>query len=193
MKVFNLVVVGYGGQGVLSLAEIIERAALKEGFDVKGVELHGLVQRGGSLQCHVRFGEKVFSPMVRKSGADLIVALEALEGLRACYYASKEKTVLLTDKRVLSPLPMEEEKLDSEELIFQIKKFVKRVETVEASKIVEKLTGDIAMSNVFMLGYSIAKKLLPIKKESAWEAVSERIRPQFLETNKKVFEEAFKL
>jgi Pyruvate/2-oxoacid:ferredoxin oxidoreductase gamma subunit len=49
------------------------------------------------------------------------------------------------------------------------------------------------MSNVFMLGYSIAKKLLPIKKESAWEAVSERIRPQFLETNKKVFEEAFKL
>ena len=55
MKVFNLVVVGYGGQGVLSLAEIIERAALKQGFDVKGVELHGLVQRGGSLQCHVRF------------------------------------------------------------------------------------------------------------------------------------------
>jgi indolepyruvate ferredoxin oxidoreductase beta subunit len=193
MKVFNLVVVGYGGQGVLSLAEIIERAALKEGFDVKGVELNGLVQRGGSLQCHVRFGEKVFSPMVRKSGADLIIALEALEGLRACYYASKEKTVLLTDKRVLSPLPMEEEKFDSEELISQIKKFVKKVETVEASKIVEKLTGDIAMSNVFMLGYSIAKKLLPIKKESAWEAVSERIRPQFLETNKKVFEEAFKL
>jgi indolepyruvate ferredoxin oxidoreductase beta subunit len=193
MKVFNLVVVGYGGQGVLSLAEIIERAALKEGFDVKGVELHGLVQRGGSLQCHVRFGEKVFSPMVRKSGADLIIALEVLEGLRACYYASKEKTVLLTDKRVLSPLPMEEEKFDSEELISQIKKFVKKAETVEASKIVEKLTGDIAMSNVFMLGYSIAKKLLPIKKESAWEAVSERIRPQFLETNKKVFEEAFKL
>jgi indolepyruvate ferredoxin oxidoreductase beta subunit len=193
MKVFNLVVVGYGGQGVLSLAEIIERAALKQGFDVKGVELHGLVQRGGSLQCHVRFGEKVFSPMVRKAGADLIIALEALEGLRACYYANKEKTILLTDERVLSPSPIEEEKIGSEELIAQIKKFVKKVETVEASKIVERLTGDIAMSNVFMLGYSIAKNLLPIKKEIAWEAVSERIRPQFLETNKKVFEEAFKV
>jgi indolepyruvate ferredoxin oxidoreductase beta subunit len=193
MKVFNLVVVGYGGQGVLSLAEIIERAALKQGFDVKGVELHGLVQRGGSLQCHVRFGEKVFSPMVRKAGADLIIALEALEGLRACYYANKEKTILLTDERVLSPSPIEEEKISSEELIAQIKKFVKKVETVEASKIVERLTGDIAMSNVFMLGYSIAKNLLPIKKEIAWEAVSERIRPQFLETNKKVFEEAFKV
>jgi indolepyruvate ferredoxin oxidoreductase beta subunit len=193
MKVFNLVVVGYGGQGVLSLAEIIERAALKQGFDVKGVELHGLVQRGGSLQCHVRFGEKVFSPMVRKAGADLIIALEALEGLRACYYANKEKTILLTDERVLSPSPIEEEKIGSEELMAQIKKFVKKVETMEASKIVEKLTGDIAMSNVFMLGYSIAKNLLPIKKEIAWEAVSERIRPQFLETNKKVFEEAFKV
>jgi len=193
MKVFNLVVVGYGGQGVLSLAEIIERAAFKQGFDVKGVELHGLVQRGGSLQCHVRFGEKVFSPMVRKAGADLIIALEALEGLRACYYANKEKTILLTDGRVLSPSPIEEEKIGSEELMAQIKKFVKKVETVEASKIVERLTGDIAMSNVFMLGYSIAKNLLPIKKEIAWEAVSERIRPQFLETNKKVFEEAFKV
>jgi indolepyruvate ferredoxin oxidoreductase beta subunit len=193
MKAINLVVVGYGGQGVLSLAEIIERAALKQGFDVKGVELHGLVQRGGSLQCHVRFGEKVFSPMVRKAGADLIIALEALEGLRACYYANKEKTILLTDERVLSPSPIEEEKIGSEELIAQIKKFVKKVETVEASKIVERLTGDIAMSNVFMLGYSIAKNLLPIKKEIAWEAVSERIRPQFLETNKKVFEEAFKV
>jgi indolepyruvate ferredoxin oxidoreductase beta subunit len=193
MKVFNLVVVGYGGQGVLSLAEIIERAALKQGFDVKGVELHGLVQRGGSLECHVRFGEKIFSPMVRKAGADLIIALEALEGLRACYYANKERTILLTDKRVLSPSPTEEEKIGSEELISQMKKFVKRVEVVEASKIVESLTGDIAMSNVFMLGYSIAKKLLPIKKEVAWESVAERIRPQFLEINKKVFEEAFRI
>lgn len=131
--------------------------------------------------------------MVRKAGADLIIALEALEGLRACYYAKKEKTILLTDERVLSPSPIEEEKISSEELIAQIKKFVKKVETVEASKIVERLTGDIAMSNVFMLGYSIAKNLLPIKKEIAWEAVSERIRPQFLETNKKVFEEAFKV
>jgi indolepyruvate ferredoxin oxidoreductase beta subunit len=193
MKVFNLVIVGYGGQGVLSLAEIIGKAALKQGFDVKEVELHGLVQRGGSLQCHVRFGEKVFSPMVRKAGADLIIALEALEGLRACYYANREKTILLTDKRVLSPSPVDEEKISLEELISEMKKFVKKVETVEASKIVESLTRDIAMSNVFMLGYSIAKNLLPIKKEIAWEAVSERIRPQFLETNKKVFEEAFKM
>jgi indolepyruvate ferredoxin oxidoreductase beta subunit len=192
MKVFNLVVVGYGGQGVLSLAEIIERAAFKQGFDTKGAELHGLTQRGGSLQCHARFGEKVFSPIVRKAGADLIIALEPLEGLRACYYANKEKTILLTDERVLNPSPVDEEKISLEELISEMKKFVKKVETVEASKIVERLTGDIAMSNVFMLGYSIAKNLLPIKKEIAWEAVAEKIRPQFLEANKKVFEEAFR-
>ena len=193
MEAFNLVVVGYGGQGVLSLAEIIEKAALKQGFDVKGVELHGLVQRGGPLECHVRFGGKIFSPMVRKAGADLIIALEALEGLRACYYANKKRTILLTDKRVLTPSPIEEDKIRSEELISQMEKFVKKVEAVEASKIVENLTGDIAMSNVFMLGYSIAKNLLPIKKEIAWESVAERIRPQFLEINRKVFEESFKI
>ncbi|MEM5773266.1 MAG: 2-oxoacid:acceptor oxidoreductase family protein [Candidatus Aenigmatarchaeota archaeon] len=188
---FNLVVVGYGGQGVLSLAEIIARAAIEEGYEAKAVEVHGLSQRGGALQCHVRFGEKVFSPLVRKAGADLIIALDVLEAWRACYYANK-KTVVLTDTRLLNPKPFPEKTLDTKAVFEEMKKFA-RVEAVNASEIVEKLTGEAAMSNIFMLGYSINKKLLPIKKENAWKAVAQRIRPQFLEANKKVFEEAFKL
>jgi len=192
MKVFNLIVAGYGGQGVLSLAEIIQRAALKEGHDVRGVELHGLAQRGGSLLCQVRFGEKVYSPLIRKAGADAIIALEALEGLRSCYYGNKERTVIVTDTRVLNPSPLSEKKIDADNLVKEMKKFAKRIEVINASEIVEKLTGEIAMSNVFMLGYAIRMGVLPIKRETAWGRVSERIRPQFLEMNKKVFDEAFK-
>ncbi|MEM5878929.1 MAG: indolepyruvate oxidoreductase subunit beta [Candidatus Aenigmatarchaeota archaeon] len=187
---FNLVVAGYGGQGVLSLAEIIARAAIEEGYEVKAVEVHGLSQRGGALQCHVRFGEKVFSPLVRKAGADLIIALDVLEAWRACYYANK-RTVVLTDKKLLSPKPLAEIS-DVKNILEEMKKIAK-VEAVNASEIVEKLTGEAAMSNIFMLGYAVKKKLLPIRKENAWKAVSQRIRPQFLEANKKVFEEAFKL
>ena len=192
MRVFNIVAAGYGGQGVLSLAEIIERAALKEGHEVRGLELHGLAQRGGALQCQIRFGERIYSPMIRKAGADVIIALETIEALRSCYYANKEKTVILTDSRVLNPLPISNKKINVNDLVNEMKKFAKRVEVVDASEIVEKLTGEIAMTNVFMLGYAIKKKVLPLKKDVVWECVTERIRPQFVEMNKKVFEEAFK-
>jgi len=192
MRVFNLVLAGYGGQGVLSLAEIIQRAALKEGHDVRGVELHGLAQRGGSLQCQIRFGKNIYSPLIRKAGADAIIALETLEGLRSCYYANKKKTVIVTDNRVLNPSPISEKRIDVDNLVDEMKKFAKRVEVINASETVEKLTGDIAMSNVFMLGYAVRKGVLPIKKETAWECITEKIRPQFLEMNKKVFDEAFK-
>jgi len=191
MKTFNVIVTGYGGQGVLSLAEIIERAAFKEGYDVRGVELHGLAQRGGPLQCQLRFGGKVYSPLVRREGADLIIALEALEGLRACYFANMKRTVILTDSTVLNPSPISDKRIDVNDLVKRMGRFAKKVETVNASRIVERLTGDTAMSNVFMLGYAIGKGVLPIRKEAAWESVAEKIRPQFLEMNKKVFEEAF--
>jgi len=192
MKIFNLIVTGYGGQGVLSLAEIIGKAALKERNDVKQVELHGLAQRGGPLVCHVRFGENVYSPLIRKAGADLIIGLEALEALRACYHSSKKKTVVLTDSKVLNPLPMIGKRIGLNEVLVEVKKFAKKVEVVNASEIVKKLTGESAMTNIFMLGYAINKKILPIKKETAWNCVAEKIRPQFWEMNKKVFEEAFR-
>ncbi|MEM7826011.1 MAG: indolepyruvate oxidoreductase subunit beta [Candidatus Aenigmatarchaeota archaeon] len=187
---FNLIVAGYGGQGVLSLAEIIGRAAVEEGHEVRAVEVHGLSQRGGALQCHVRFGERIFSPLVRKGGADLIIALELLEGLRACYYANK-KTVVLTDLKFLSPNPIDERKSASE-ILKEMEKFA-RVEKVNASEIVEEITGEAAMSNIFMLGYALKKGLLPLKEENVWKAVTMKIRPQFIEMNKKVFEKALKM
>ena len=93
-KTFNLIVTGYGGQGVLTITKIITTAAMLQGYDVKEAELHGLAQRGGSLDCHVRFGSKVYSPIVPRGKADLIISLESLEALRACYWANENTDIL---------------------------------------------------------------------------------------------------
>ncbi|MGB9609246.1 MAG: indolepyruvate oxidoreductase subunit beta [Patescibacteria group bacterium] len=190
-KTFNLILAGYGGQGVLTIAEILAKAAILEGYDVKQAELHGLAQRGGSLECHLRFGKKVNSPLVRRADADLIISLELLEALRVCYYARKNKTIILTNAKIFSPYPLEPEKIKAEKIISDLKKFVKVLKLVKADELIQKVTKDTAMINTLMLGFALAKKFLPLKKESVFQALVERIRPQFLEDNKKIFEIAF--
>ena len=82
-KNFNIILTGVGGQGIITLLSVIDEAAFVEGYDIKSSELHGLSQRGGSVEAHIRFGKKVYSPMVSNGKADLIIALEALEALRS--------------------------------------------------------------------------------------------------------------
>jgi len=186
----NILVVGYGGQGVITLAHVIGRAAFKEGFDVKQAELHGLSQRMGSLQCHVRIGKKVFSPMSRKKDVDVVIALELTEALRAEPYVSKEKTKLLANKKILKDDPLGED-LDERVVEEKLREIYKEVEIVDAERKIKEVGGNITMTNTFMLAYAVKKGYLPISKEKAWEALSEKIRPTFLEDNKKIFEKAF--
>ncbi|MBU2635317.1 2-oxoacid:acceptor oxidoreductase family protein, partial [Patescibacteria group bacterium] len=82
-RTFNIVISGTGGQGLITLLQIIAEAALVEGLDVKTSELHGLSQRGGAVETHIRFGKKIYSPLVSLGSADLILSLETLESLRA--------------------------------------------------------------------------------------------------------------
>lgn len=184
-KNFNIIIAGYGGQGILTLADIIARAAFVEGYDVKQAELHGLAQRGGSLQIHVRFGNKVFSSLVSKGQADLIIALEVLEALRACYFSNKN-TRFLINKKIFR---IEE---DLNKVLEKVKRHGK-VNLIEADKIVQEMTGEITYVNTFILGYLIAKKLLPLKKETVWKTLKEKIRHVFLEDNKKVFDRVFEI
>ena len=157
-ETFNIIVVGYGGQGVLTLADVISRAALIEGKDVKHAELHGLAQRGGSLIIHVRFGEKVYSSLIEKGKADLIIALDALEALRAYEFAG-ENSIFLVNKKIFR-IPAR-----VEDVLRKIKKYGK-VYGVDADRIAEKLTGKTNYANTFILAYSLARKILPLKRSS---------------------------
>jgi indolepyruvate ferredoxin oxidoreductase beta subunit len=184
-KTFSLIITGYGGQGVLAIAEIIARAAQKQGHESKESELHGLAQRGGSLDCHIRFGEKIYSPIVERGSADLIISLEALEALRACYWASKNTNFLVNAKTFNSPWNLDQ-------ITAKIKRFTSNIQLIDADSIVQKLTKDIVAANIFMLGSAIKKGLLPLKKEIVWQEIKARLHERFWDENEKVFEEAFR-
>jgi indolepyruvate ferredoxin oxidoreductase beta subunit len=195
MKDFNLVVVGVGGQGILTLGNIVAEAALKEGVDVKTSELHGLAQRGGPIPCHVRFGKNIYSSIVMQGEADLVIGLEPLEALRAAYYGSKEKkTVFVFDTWRIVPssiLTQKEAYPSIKEIERNLKNFSSKAVALNASDVVKKETGSVVSTNVYLLGYCIGKKLIPLKKNSMIEGIKAVIPEKYFETNKKIFELGF--
>ncbi len=192
MKEFNIVVTGVGGQGALTLAIIIAEAAMKEGYDVRTTELHGLAQRGGSIPIHIRFGEKMYTPLVLEGEADLIIALEPLEALRSSYFGSKKhKTTFVIDNYKIPPITVSAfgEKYPSmDEIVNHIKPFSEKVMILNASEIVERETGSVLTSNIFILGYVVARGILPIKEKFVLEAIRENVPEKYFELNKKIFE-----
>lgn len=182
-KTFNIIISGTGGQGLITLIQIIAEAALIEGLDVKTSELHGLSQRGGSVETHIRFGEKVYSPLVSLGSADLILGLEILEGLRVFPYANK-KTIFLINKYSLS-FPGS---LSEKEIIDKLKKITKNFKIVPASEICQKELEKEVVSGVYLLGYVVYRKLIPLKPTSILKAISKVVPEKYLELNKKAFE-----
>jgi len=192
MKEFNMIIVGVGGQGIITLMQVIAEAALKQGYDVKTSELHGLAQRGGSVPCHIRFGKKIYSPLVMEGEAHLIVALEPMEALRASYFGSKENntTFLVNNYRIIPlSVPIIKEKYPSlRKVVEGLKHFSSKVIVVNASDIVKRETGSIVSTNIYLLGYALSKKLIPLKKEFVLEGIKEIISKRYLEVNKKIFQ-----
>jgi len=188
-KTFNIITAGYGGQGVLTLAEILAGSAFRASYDMKQAELHGLSQRGGALSCHVRFGEEVHSPLVPKGSADLIIALEAVEALRSLQFASKE-TVLVFNEKVFAPAQTSSQGPTLEEVKEELEKNLPQTFSCDADKVVRELTGDIMSVNIFMLGFALAKDSLPLSEDVVWEAVKEKIGERFWPQNRKVFDTA---
>ena len=192
MKEFNMITVGVGGQGILTLMRIIAEAALKQGHDVKTSELHGLAQRGGSIPCHIRFGKKIHSPLIMEGKADLIIALEPMEALRASYFGSRgNKTTFLVNNYRLIPLsvPIIKEKYPPlRKIVEDLKHFSTKVILINASDIVKKETGSIVSTNIYMLGYALSKKLIPLKKKSLLKGIEEIIPKKYFEVNKRIFE-----
>jgi indolepyruvate ferredoxin oxidoreductase beta subunit len=192
MKEFNMITIGVGGQGILTMMRIIAEAALKQKYDVKTSELHGLSQRGGSVPCHIRFGKKIYSPLVMEGEAHLIMALEPLEALRACYFGSKEnETTFLVNNYRITPIsvPIYKEKYPCLTKIFEdLRDFSSRLFVINASEIVKREVGSIVPTNIYMLGYAISKELIPLKRKNIIQSIGEIVPEKYLEINRKIFE-----
>ncbi len=190
-KPFNIIIVGTGGQGLITINKILAVAAASEGFDVKTSELHGLSQRGGSVETHIRFGKEVFSPLVEEGGADLIISLEFQEAFRACYYSSSKKTTFLINDYII-PISTGEKNAEPPSGASEIKKFSKKILLIPATKIVEKEFQNSVLAGIYLLGVAVSKKLIPLKTETIIKAMEEVVSSKYLDLNKKTFNLASK-
>ncbi len=190
---FDILLTGVGGEGVLTSQVIIARAANLEGHFVRGVQLHGLAQRGGSIPTTVRFGNEneISSPTIRQADADLIIAFEPLEAVRATYYARKEKTVFVLDEEPLVPVYsylLDKPYPSLDEIKKKIEPFAKELHIVSAHKISSEKFGDPIFGNTILLGVAYKLGLIPLKKESLIEAIKISA-PRDSEENLKAFSE----
>ena len=173
----NIIVVGVGGQGVLTVAKSLARAAFRQGLDVKMAETHGLAQREGVIKCSLRIGKKVHTSILKQGSADVIIALEPLEAMRASNYAS-DKTIFVVNSHPIIP----------PSVTLKLAKYPKielpgEVHMVDASRIVTDKLDSIYPLNMFMLG--MASKYLPIEEEHLLASIKEISN---FEVNKKAFE-----
>jgi indolepyruvate ferredoxin oxidoreductase beta subunit len=182
---YNLLFAGVGGQGSLLIAELTSIAASSDGYDIKQTEVHGISQRGGSVETHVRFGEKVHSPIVTPGEADVVIALEKLEALRFAHYVNQEfGTVLINDYEIIPGSVIGAEEAYPHEAIDYLREKELRIVALPASQMAGEL-GDGRMANVVMLG--AVSTMLPIAEEHWKKALHFRLPPRYLEGNLKAF------
>ena len=183
-KNFKIIIVGVGGQGVITLLSLIDEAAFIEGYDIKSSELRGLSQRGGSVDAHIIFGKKVYSPLIPPGHANLIIGLEILEGLRGSIYANKEAKFLIND--YLLPFLGISKK---GEILSKLQKIAKNeLYLVPASEICKEKLQNEVVSTVYLLGYAVSKKLIPIREESVIKAIESIVPEKYQELNIKAFQ-----
>jgi indolepyruvate ferredoxin oxidoreductase beta subunit len=177
---------GVGGQGSLLIAELASLAAVGAGYDTKQTEVHGVSQRGGSVETHVRFGEKVHSAIVTPGEADAVIGLEKLEALRFAHYVdAKNGTILVNDYELIPGSVANAEKLYPHDTIDFLRSKGLRVIALPASTTARGL-GDGRMANVVLLG--ALSTLLPIPQEMWDKILKLRIPAKYLEGNLKAYQ-----
>jgi len=189
---FDVMLTGVGGEGVLTTQVMIARAANIEGHYVRGVQLHGLAQRGGVIPTFIRFGseKEVSSPGIMQANADLILAFEALEAVRATYYARKEKTTFVINDYPLVPIYASLFNIPyptMSEIIRRIKPFAKEIHVFKASHLGREKFGSAIFGNTILVGVVTGIGLLPLKEDSLREAIKVTA-PREMENNIKAFE-----
>lgn len=182
----NILLAGVGGQGTILAAKILTFGLMDAGYDVKMSEIHGMSQRGGDVVSQVRYSkEKVFSPVIERGTADIIVSFEKMEALRVLDYLKKDGTVVVNTEEIpsMSVLTGEEEYAD--DILDEIKKAIEKVYEINAIGMAEKL-GNIKATNVVLLGALV--KLMGLENID-WETIIRKcVKEKFVDLNLKAFQ-----
>ncbi len=183
-NVTNIMIVGVGGQGSLLASRLLGNALVSEGYDVKVSEVHGMSQRGGSVVTYVRFGDKVYSPVIDKGEADYILSFEKLEAARWMEYLRRDGKIIVNTQEI-DPMPVVTGAMNYPENVIE-KMTAKGVHVipVDALTLAEE-AGSPKATNIVLMG--VLSKYMGFER-AVWEKALEAVVPsKFLELNKKAF------
>ncbi len=177
----SILLVGVGGQGTILASKLLTIGLMEAGFDVKMSEIHGMSQRGGSVSSHVRYGEKVASPVIELGDADLLISFEKMEALRYLQYLKLNGKVVVNNFEI-NPLLVSSGKFEySKDIIQEISTKAKTIEINAAKK--AKELGDTKVMNIILLGSII--KLMNLTEIDWDKIIEENVKPAFIDINKK--------
>jgi len=186
----NVLIVGVGGQGTLLASRVLAQAAVAAGADVKVSEVHGMAQRGGSVVTQVRFGSRVYSPLIQIGQADYILSFEKLEAMRWLPYLKKGGGLIVNDQSI-DPLPVLTGAAKyPTDIPKKIGALVDNTTFLDASSIATQL-GNVKAANVVLLGVLAAQMNLPL---AIWEEALEKAVPaKALALNQAAFKTGYEM
>ena len=165
----NIILVGVGGQGTILTTKVLSKGLVEMGYDVKMSEIHGMSQRGGTVTTQLRYGEKVYAPNIGDHEADLIIAFEKMEALRALFYLKKGGAIITDDKEIF-PMPvLTGEQEYPEDCLDDLKATVGDVTVIKAAEKAAEL-GNVKAQNICLLG-ALIKKLGLDEGGVDWKAI----------------------
>lgn len=190
MMTKNILIVGVGGQGTLLASKVMGKVFLDSGYDVKVSEVHGMSQRGGSVVTYVRYGDEVYSTLIDKGEADILLSFEALEAARWLPYLKKDGIVITNTQR-LNPMSVVMGKATyPDDILEKIKAAGVNPVEVDALALAEE-AGSAKSVNVVLLG--IAAKHIGLDKQLWLDAVKSTVPPKTVDMNVAAFEKGYEL
>ena len=189
METKNIMIVGVGGQGTLLTSRILGGLTIDAGYDVKLSEVHGMAQRGGSVVTFVRYGEKVYEPIVEEGQADVLIAFERLEAMRYAAYLKKDGVIIVNDQRI-DPMPVVTGKAEYPDGIIEELKKSHRVIAFDAMAEALKL-GNSRVFNTVIIG--VAAKHMDFDKQQWMDVIAGTVPAKTIELNQKAFEVGYQL
>ena len=184
METKNIMIVGVGGQGSLLASKLLGRILLTKGYDIKVSEVHGMSQRGGSVVTYVRFGDKVYSPVIDKGQADYIVSFELLEAARWTEYLKPNGKIIVNTQQI-NPMPVIIGAAEyPENLVEKMTAALIDVDAFDALTLAEQ-AGSPKAVNIVLMGH--LSRNFDFTEEEWMQAIEASVPAKFLELNKKAF------
>lgn len=181
----NILMVGVGGQGVILASNILSEVAMASGFDVKKNEAHGQSQRGGTVPSHVRFGKRVYSPVIGIGEADVVLAFEELEGLRFAHFLRRDGRMILNRQRIYPPRVTSGMDRYPEDVVSILRENGIKVVDVDALSLANQIGNPLVVSTILL---GILSNYLDFTEEKWKEVIGKAVREKHRKVNLEAFE-----